>query len=315
MGLGLENLGNLSGLLESNQKPMELSIDIIDEDINQPRSYFDEDKLNELAGTIKLRGVKQPISVRESEVKGRYIVNHGARRLRASIIAGKTSIPAFIDNDFMEEDQLIENIQRNNLSPSEVATFIHKRLESGMKKVEIAKIIGKSPAYITQHINLLNLPKPIAEVYNSARCQDVTVLNDLVTVYKGNPQEVTDWLKNDTQDINRAGLRLLKEFITEISGTEVKNLSKDNNQELEKQDQANNEVSFLEKDIAREKKKTNQDRIKKTIVELEVGDRAAQLILNKRPSSYGQAWIKYKDNGNVEEIFLETVKITALVEE
>jgi len=308
MGLGLENLGSLSDLLESNQKPMELSIDLIDEDINQPRNLFDEEKLNELASTIKIRGVKQPISVRESKIKGRYIVNHGARRLRASIIAGKASIPAFIDNDFMEEDQLIENLQRNNLSPMEIATFIQKRLESGMKKGEVAKIIGKSPAYITQHINLLNLPKPIAEVFQSNRCQDVTVLNELVTVYKENPQEVTDWIANDSQDINRGGVRLLREFITEVSVSNIQPLSND----LEKQEQ-DNRINNLHKKN-NENKKVSGEKINKAIVSIAVAERSAQLILTKRPSLYGQAWVKYEDDGSVEEIPLEFVKIIAVVE-
>ena len=154
----------------------------------------------------------------------------------------------------MEEDQLIENIQHNNLSPTEVAAFIYKRLESGMKKVEIAKIIGKFPAYITQHVNLLNLPEPIAKVYQSVRCQDVTVLNDLVTVYKDNPQEVTDWIENKTQDINRSGVRLLKKLITEVSKAEIHNLQKDTNQNFEKQNHDNKINSFHKKNLAEEKK-------------------------------------------------------------
>jgi ParB family chromosome partitioning protein len=96
-----------------------------------------------------LRGVKTPISVRDNpDAAGRYLINHGARRVRASKLAHKTSIPAFIDNDYNEADQVIENLQRNELTPREIADFIGRELAKGKKKGDIAKELGKSrPSY------------------------------------------------------------------------------------------------------------------------------------------------------------------------
>ena len=76
---------------------IDLDINLIDEDPNQPRKTFDN--ITELSESIKERGVKSPISVHPID-NGRYMINHGARRYRASKLAGKTTIPAFIDDDY-----------------------------------------------------------------------------------------------------------------------------------------------------------------------------------------------------------------------
>jgi ParB family chromosome partitioning protein len=174
---------------------MDLPLDLISEDPHQPRTKdnpgFSSESLTELADTIRLRGVKTPISVRENpEASGFFIINHGARRARASKLAGKSSIPAFIDNDYNEADQVIENLQRNDLTPREIADFIGRELAKGKQKGEIAKELGKSASFVSQHVTLLDLPDPIAAAFNSGRCRDVTVINELVTAHKKRPQEV-----------------------------------------------------------------------------------------------------------------------------
>jgi len=100
--------------------PLSLPLELIDEDPDQPRtagnSGFSPESIAELGATIKTRGVKSPISVREHpKAPGRYLINHGARRFRASKWAGKTTIPAFLDADYTNDDQVIENLQRDAL--------------------------------------------------------------------------------------------------------------------------------------------------------------------------------------------------------
>lgn len=323
MGLGLKDIGDLSGLLDQKQGPMEIPLELIDEDPDQPRQVFDQEKLEELAETIKIRGVKTPISVRNSEAEGRFIVNHGARRLRASKIAGKTTIPGFVDNDYDAEDQLIENIQRDNLTPREVAEFIGKRIKSGMKKGEIAKTIGKSPAYITQHVNLLDLPDPIAKAFNAGRSQDVTVINELVSAYKTNPEEVVQWLADESQEINRSSVRMLREYMAELAEGDGRQSvegqkSKEANQAQEDQGGSlEGEADSKNKPAGQKKERETQgdpDKLKKAIVQIEIFGRAGQLLLNKRPSAHGQAWIKYEDDGEEFETSLEQVKIVAIIE-
>ncbi len=110
-GMGLDSLGDLAGLLNEPQAantgvagPQDLPLELIDEDPNQPRKEdnpgFSPESIAEIGQTIKDRGVKSPISVRENpDAPGRYLINHGARRFRGSKWAEKTTIPGFIDND------------------------------------------------------------------------------------------------------------------------------------------------------------------------------------------------------------------------
>jgi len=220
----------------------DLDMRLIEEDPCQPRNEFNEELLLELANTISLRGVKTPISVRPNPKKnGYYIINHGARRFRASKLAKKNTIPAYIDKDYTEYDQVIENLHRDGLTPREIANFIGREMAKGFNKKQISKLLGKSPAFITQHSVLLDLPEVIAQVFNAGLCQDVTVLNEIVTVYKSNPQEVSDWLEVDNQIFNRKSIKLFREYLEHeneinkaeiqsspkiVQGTEIKTVNK-----------------------------------------------------------------------------------------
>ncbi|SEQ32755.1 ParB/RepB/Spo0J family partition protein [Nitrosomonas ureae] len=193
----------------------EIDITLISEDIHQPRKEFNQETLRELTETIKLRGVKSPISVRPNPDKpGTYIINHGARRYRASINAGLTKIPAFIDTDYSEADQVIENLQRDDLTSREIADFIGRQLADGKTKSEIARLIGKTNPYITMHATLLDLPDPLADVYRTGRCTDVTALYDLTRLYKANKDEVITWLALSTQEeISRLDVYQFSKFL------------------------------------------------------------------------------------------------------
>jgi ParB family chromosome partitioning protein len=111
MALLLEGLDLLApGGLPESGAPLRLPIATIDEDPDQPRQEFDDDSLAELAETIKERGVRQPVSVRAHPSEpGRWMLNFGARRLRASKLAGLSEIPAFVDQTANSVDQFIEN--------------------------------------------------------------------------------------------------------------------------------------------------------------------------------------------------------------
>ncbi|PXW84995.1 ParB family chromosome partitioning protein [Nitrosomonas sp. Nm84] len=193
----------------------EIDITLISEDIHQPRKEFNQETLRELTETIKLRGVKSPISVRPNPDKpGTYIINHGARRYRASIHAGLTKIPAFIDTDYSEADQVIENLQRDDLTSREIADFIGRQLAGGKTKSEIARLIGKTNPYITMHATLLDLPDPLADVYRTGRCTDVTALYDLTRLYKANKEEAITWLALSTQEeISRLDVYQFSKFL------------------------------------------------------------------------------------------------------
>ncbi len=209
---------------------LELDLSLIDEDPDQPRTEFDPITLQELADTIRLRGVKTPISVHPNpKIDGRYIINHGARRFRASMLARKKTIPVFIDTDYSKVDQVIENLQRDALTPREIADFIGYQYSKGFKHSEIATMIGKSTAFISHHHALLNLPSTIASLFNEGKVRDVVLITNLVSAYKESPEIVIDWVKNPEQEITRSSVKLLRQFIkTEEKQTLLKNTSKKN---------------------------------------------------------------------------------------
>ncbi|MCS6818583.1 MAG: ParB/RepB/Spo0J family partition protein [Chitinophagales bacterium] len=130
----------------------------------QPRSTFEEDSLLELAESIKIHGVIQPITVRQTE-SGRYQLIAGERRLRASKLCGKTEIPAYVRTASDQESieiALIENIQREDLNPIEIA-INYKRLmdECGLTQEQLSQRVGKNRSSVTNYLRLLKLPPDI----------------------------------------------------------------------------------------------------------------------------------------------------------
>ncbi len=134
----------------------------------QPRKVFDEEKLRELSDSIKEHGVFQPIIIKKS-IKG-YEIIAGERRVRASQMAGLTTIPAIV-RDFtdaeMMEIALLENLQRENLNAIEEATAYKKLLDTlVITQDELAKKLGKSRSHITNMIGLLKLPDEVKNLIN-----------------------------------------------------------------------------------------------------------------------------------------------------
>lgn len=130
----------------------------------QPRTTFEEESLNDLADSIKVHGVIQPITVRKIE-NNKYQLIAGERRLRASKLAGKAEVPAFVrlasDQESIEI-ALIENIQREDLNPLEIA-INYKRLqdECDLTQEELAVRLGKNRSSVTNYMRLLRLPPDI----------------------------------------------------------------------------------------------------------------------------------------------------------
>ena len=333
-GQGLEKMGDLSAHLANPKNagnmggPLDLDIGLIDEDPHQPRTRnnpgFGDESLSELASSIRLRGVKTPISVRTNpDAPGRYLINHGARRFRASKRADKTTIPGFIDNDYNEADQVVENLQRNELTAREIADYIGRELAKGVKWGEIAKSISKSPAFVTQHAALLDLPDPIAKAFNSSRLKDVTLVNELITAFKKKPLEVTNWLEDKHQEITRGSVKMLREFLENKQQRQQEQQEQQEPEDMSdsivtlsgmtEADAAESEQA-LSADSRKEEKALHPDTLKKAIVQVRHNERSARLILNRRPAAEGFAWLKYDDDAQEFEANLSSVTLVALLE-
>ncbi|TAG53913.1 MAG: ParB/RepB/Spo0J family partition protein [Cytophagales bacterium] len=152
--LGIPEMGTIN----------EISLDNIESNPYQPRNFFDENILAELAESIKVQGIIQPITVRKlSEYQ--YQIISGERRWRASKIAGKTTIPAYVrmaDDQQMLEMGLIENIQREDLNAIEISIAYQRLMtECNLKQDDLGERVGKNRATVANYLRLLKLPPDI----------------------------------------------------------------------------------------------------------------------------------------------------------
>ncbi|PPQ16120.1 chromosome partitioning protein ParB [Bradyrhizobium sp. AC87j1] len=142
-------------------QPTCISIDRIDEDPDQPRRSFYEQKIEELTQSVLQHGVLQPIVLRQATEEGRYVIVMGARRYRAAKRAGLPDIPAFIHAAGSADRyvQMIENIQRDDLNAPEIAAFIADRLEQGDNQADISRKLGKPRDWVSRYASVQNMPE------------------------------------------------------------------------------------------------------------------------------------------------------------
>ncbi|MEA0970986.1 putative chromosome-partitioning protein ParB [Candidatus Megaera venefica] len=169
----------LSSLLNEEIIPIEIAassnnidLDLIEANQDQPRKYFDEEKIKELTDSIISHGLVQPIIVNKSST-GKYKIIAGERRFRACKIAGLRQIPVII-KDLTEKEileiALIENIQRQELSAIEEAEGFQKLInEYGYSQGELAVVVGKSRSHVANLLRLNQLPESIKFMINNGQ--------------------------------------------------------------------------------------------------------------------------------------------------
>lgn len=252
-GLGAIFGENTSPAVEKAQEPasaaQELLIKNIAANPYQPRCNFDEEKLQELAASIKEFGVVQPVVVRK---KGRsYELVAGERRLRAAGLAGLTKVPAIVkdyDDAKMMEIALIENIQRYDLNPIEEAQGLRRLMqEFKLTQEQTAEKVGRSRSAVTNILRLLNLPEQVQK----------QIINGVLTMGQAKqllglpkPEQMCEvaeaiiangWSSRMTEEVVRKlkegkKLKIVRELIEE----EAKN--KDNKEKKPKREPTENDI-------------------------------------------------------------------------
>ncbi len=168
-GLGALIPEVMAGSGETN----EILLDRIKANPYQPRREFDDDKLQELAASIKKHGIIQAVVLTPSGDEGEYILVAGERRCRAARIAGLTAVPAVIksyDSKAMLEIALIENLQRENLNPVDEAKAYQRLLkEFSYTQEELAGRLGKSRPSVANAVRLLSLPETVLDALVGGR--------------------------------------------------------------------------------------------------------------------------------------------------
>ena len=167
LGIGLDALFGSSDFDEAESELLHLPISKVEPRLEQPREYFDEDALQELADSIAQYGLIQPITVRKLNT-GYYQIIAGERRWRASRLAGLTEVPVRVieaDDRRTAELALVENLQREDLNPIEEAKGYRTLIEEyGLTQEEAAKSVGRSRPAITNAMRLLSLSAPVLEM-------------------------------------------------------------------------------------------------------------------------------------------------------
>lgn len=252
-GLGAIFGENTSPAVEKAQEPasaaQELLIKNIAANPYQPRCNFDEEKLQELAASIKEFGVVQPVVVRK---KGRsYELVAGERRLRAAGLAGLAKVPAIVkdyDDAKMMEIALIENIQRHDLNPIEEAQGLRRLMqEFKLTQEQTAEKVGRSRSAVTNILRLLNLPEQVQK----------QIINGVLTMGQAKqllglpkPEQMCEvaeaiiangWSSRMTEEV----VRKLKEgkklkIVRELVEEEAKN--KDNKEKKPKREPTENDI-------------------------------------------------------------------------
>ncbi|HKB67404.1 MAG TPA: ParB/RepB/Spo0J family partition protein [Pyrinomonadaceae bacterium] len=171
LGRGLGALLSAEGTATAYEETNEIATELIDPSPLQPRSVFDDRKLDELANSIRSNGVVQPVLLRR---KGnRFELIAGERRWRAAEKAGLIKIPAVIRNvsdDKVLEIALIENIQREDLNPIEEAKAYKSLIETlGLTQETVGERVGRDRSYVTNYLRLLKLPEDLQELLQTGR--------------------------------------------------------------------------------------------------------------------------------------------------
>ena len=171
LGRGLDSIFGDNEIETKDSQVQKVRIGLIEPKADQPRQHFDSEALSQLADSIAIHGVLQPILVRPSSQAGFYQIIAGERRWRASKQAGLTEVPVIVvDADELQTAQfaLIENLQREDLDAWEEAVAYSRLMRDfGLTQEEVSGKLGKSRSAIANALRLLDLPEDVADLLRS----------------------------------------------------------------------------------------------------------------------------------------------------
>jgi ParB family transcriptional regulator, chromosome partitioning protein len=201
-----QKLDFMFGLSPEMPRIIEIELTKLRRNPDQPRKVFNEETIKELAASIEHHGLIQPISVvPDSESQDGFMIVAGERRYRAHEHLGRPTITAIITKGNSDEIALIENIQREDLSPVDQAEGLANMMtKHGYKQEELAKVIGKARTTVTELLSLNTLPD---EIKNECRTSDMASKSALIEIVRlGNAK---DQLKL-WEDMKQGGMRTVR---------------------------------------------------------------------------------------------------------
>ena len=193
---GLSDIGALLGAQNKGNGLLSVRVDAIRPDPNQPRKRFDEASLAELAESIRAVGIIQPPVV-SSQGDG-YLLVSGERRWRAARLLGLETIDVIVRDDRDARVQLVENIQREELSTWEIYRVIAAELATGITHAELAKSLGKSRTWVTAYAAIDSMPPTLVAALRDGRVTGLTALRGLQQLHRAQPEAAAELVNGST---------------------------------------------------------------------------------------------------------------------
>ena len=317
----------------------EIPIDQIIPDPNQPRKDFPEEALNELSQSIRENGLVQPIIVRK--VNDVYVILAGERRYRACKLNGAQSIRAIIskveDSTSITYLQMIENLQRQDLNPAEVADFICTRLKQGEKQKDIAQKLGISKSRVSEYSNWESMPDEIKSAVKNGKITNFQTAYTLFKQWKAHPEDIESFMVQadsviSYQDAKTLVSKVNKDIDGEIKDDsssseavhEVKAEPKDSpvrterfeedylNNNFEENNEEDPQDFSLQAYTEKELLKDEPDEFENPVILVTVGNRNGELLYKQKVVD-GFSLIRWED-GTIENVYSETIRINRIVE-
>lgn len=235
----LNDVGDALSRRSSARSVQKIALSRISSDPNNPRTTFDQAALEEMAGSIKERGVLQPITLRTLDAGKTYVVRYGDRRFRAAKLAGLTDIPAIVteadadENDLL--DQVIENDQRVDLSTGDMARSVTRMTKQGLSQTEISKRLGRPQSTIAQLGTVAAMVPALQEFVDRV---GIRTLYDLHQTWTKDAPAVEEFLASTSvEDITRASVKAIGSS-AKMPETRSSELELPKTEEVEKQGSA-----------------------------------------------------------------------------
>jgi ParB/RepB/Spo0J family partition protein len=165
-----------------------IAMELIDEDVSQPRQNFNPETLRELAESIRAVGLQNPVIV-QPRPDGRYLLLQGGRRFRACKQLGMTEIKALFVAKKDTYAQMVENLQRDDLTPMEIAHFVGGEISRGAKQTEIATRLGKSKVWVSKYATLARAPDFVMSAAVAGKLPSMEGIYELVTHLENVPSD------------------------------------------------------------------------------------------------------------------------------
>ncbi len=301
-----------------NQIGIVLSLPLasIIEDPTQPRTEFDAEELAKLAEDIGRRGVQAPIAVRPP-VDGVYQIIHGARRFRASGLAGLRTIPSIVQADevaFDDYSQVLENTQRDNLTPLDIARFIQKRKALGESNSQIARNLSEKPEWVTYHLALIDMPFEIQQAYDAGLVTGAKAIYELRKLNGKDPDAVKELIASG-EEITQVRIREVAAPVRTVQTVQIETTEKSPVPELqsivmEKTTAADLHTPLVDAVV-------QQPNPEKLMVPSVIGiyqGAPVQVLFLFKPSEPGVVWIRSPESDAPQEVLADQITLSRIEE-